>query len=245
MELKIIYEDENVLAVDKPPGIAVFPEGNPPVGGPPDGGEKTLIDYLIEKYPELKNIGKPSRYGIVHRLDKDTSGILLVAKNNDALKFLQGQFREKKVVKKYIALVIGEIKENQGEIETLIGRAPKDRRKQKVYLAGEPDSEGKREAKTYYKVLKRFKKYTLLGAELKTGRKHQIRCHLSWLHHPIAGDKLYGFKSQPLPKNLTRQFLHASYLKINLPTKKEKELKSDLPEDLRKVITTIENDNQK
>jgi len=105
----------------------------------------------------------------------------------------------------------------------------------------EPGSKGKREAKTCYKIIERFKNYTLLEVEPKTGRKHQIRCHLNWLHHPITGDKLYGFKNQSLPKNLTRQFLHASYLKINL-LDKEEEFKSNLPEDLKKVIITIEND---
>ena len=233
MKLKIIYEDDNILVIDKPPGLIVFPEK--------EIIEKTLIDHLLEEFPYLKNIGKPPRYGIVHRLDKDTSGILLVAKDNKALEFLQNQFKERKVIKKYLALVIGKI-ENQGKIETLIGRSPQDRRKQKVYLPSEPDSQGKRKAETYYKIVKRFKDYTLLEVEPKTGRKHQIRCHLNWLHHPIAGDKLYGFKNQPLPKNLTRQFLHASYLKINL-SDKEKEFKSNLPEDLKKVIITIKNDN--
>lgn len=234
-KLKIIYEDDNVLVIDKPPGIIVFPEGKTE--------QKTLIDYLIEKYPELKNTGPSPRFGIVHRLDKDTSGILLIAKNNKTLEFLQKQFKERKVSKRYIALVVGEVKENKGEIETLIGRAPKDRKKQKVYLEGEPNSQGKRRAETLYKVLGRFNDYTLLEIEPKTGRKHQIRCHLAWLHHPIAGDELYGFKNQPYPKELSRQFLHASYLKVQLPTKKI-EFKSDLPEDLKKIIKNLkENDN--
>jgi len=234
MELKILYEDKNILVVDKPPEIIVFLE---------EAKQKTLINHLVEQYPELKKAGKPPRYGIAHRLDKNTSGILLVAKNNETLEFLQKQFEERKVVKKYLALAIGKVEKNQGKIETLIGRSPRDRRKQKVYLPTEPNSKGKREARTYYKVLKRFKDYTLLEVELKTGRKHQIRCHLSWIHHPIAGDKLYGFKNQLCPKDLARQFLHASYLKIKLLTE-EKEFKSDLPEDLKKIIITLkENDN--
>jgi 23S rRNA pseudouridine1911/1915/1917 synthase len=237
MDLKIIYEDDNVLAVDKPAGIIVFPEGNIPADG-----QKTLIDYLIEKYPELKNTGLPIRFGIVHRLDKETSGIILVAKNNLTLKFLQDQLKESKVEKKYIALVVGKVKENKGKIETLIGRAPKDRRKQRVYLPEEPGSQNKRKAETLYKALERFSDYTLLEIEPKTGRKHQIRCHLAWFHHPIVGDKLYGFKNQPCPKELSRQFLHASYLKVDLPTKK-KEFKSDLSEDLKKIIKKLkEND---
>ena len=229
MNLKIIYEDENVLVVDKPAEMIVFPEGNVK--------EKTLIDHLVESYPELKEVGQEPRYGIVHRLDKDTSGVLLIAKNNETLELLQNQFKERKIAKKYLALVIGKVKDSQGEIKTLIGRASKDRRKQKVYLPGEPGSENKREAESYYKVLKNFKDYTLIEVEPKTGRKHQIRCHLAWIHHPIAGDRLYGFKNQPLPEYLSRQFLHSSYLKVKLA--EEKEFRSDLPEDLEKVIKKL------
>jgi len=231
MKLKIIYEDDNILAIDKSPGLIVFPERKI--------NERTLIDYLLEDFPSLKEVGRAPRYGIVHRLDKDTSGILLAAKDEKTLKFLQNQFKERKIIKRYLALVAGKIKENQGKIETLIGRSPKDRRKQKVYLENEPGSRGKREAITYYKVIERFNNFTLLEVEPKTGRKHQIRCHLSWLHHPIAGDKLYGFKNQSSPRNLERQFLHASYLKLS-----DREFNSDLPEDLKEVIKTIKNDNQ-
>lgn len=233
MELKIIYEDDNVLVADKTAGIIVFPEG-----AATTGGEKTLIDYLIEKKPELKKTGKAPRYGIVHRLDKDTSGILMVAKNDESLAFLQKQFKEGKVTKKYIALAAGHIKKDQGNIKTLIGRSPKDRRKQKAYFKEEYPKD-KREAETNFKVLKRFNDFTLLEVMPKTGRKHQIRCHLSFLGNPIAGDKLYGFKNQPLPKELTRQFLHANYLKINLPTKQIREFESKLPEDLSKIIKDL------
>jgi len=175
----------------------------------------------------------------VHRLDKDTSGIFLVAKNDESLKFLQKQFKEGKVVKKYVALVVGNIKNQEGVIETLIGRSPKDRRKQKVYLPGEPNSQEKRKAITEYKVLEKFENYSLIEAVPKTGRKHQIRTHFAYLGHPIVGDKLYGFKNQPCPKDLKRQFLHASYLKIKLPNEKIKEFKSDLPEDLKKVLKNL------
>ena len=169
----------------------------------------------------------------VHRLDKDTSGIFLVAKDETALNFLQKQFKERKVEKKYISLVVGHLKNQVGEIKTLLGRAPSDRRKQKVYLPQEPGAQDKREAVTYYKVLQKFKDYDLIEAEPKTGRKHQIRVHLSYLGHPIAGDKLYGFKGQPTPLGLKRQFLHASYLKIKLPNNQIKEFKSELPEELK------------
>ncbi len=230
--MKIIYDDDNLLVVDKPAGVIVFPEGD-------ISGEKTLIDYLTEKYPEFKNAGEPPRYGIVHRLDKNTSGILLVAKSAKSLIFLQKQFKNREVDKKYIALVVGNVKDNKGIIHTLIDRAPKDKRKQKVYLTGEPGSEGKREAITEYKVLERYGEYTLLEVQIKTGRRHQIRCHLSYIQHPIAGDKMYGFKNSPAPEGLDRQFLHATYLKIQLPDGEIKEFKSDLPKNLKKIIKNL------
>ena len=232
IKLKIIYEDDNLLVLDKPAGIIVYPEK--------ERKEKTLIDLLLEKYPNLKKVGKKPRYGIIHRLDKDSSGILLIAKNDKSLIFFQKQFKEKRVEKKYLALVTGIIKNNQGVIETLIGRAPKKRKIQKVYLPAEPGSAGKRKAITEYKVIKRFKDYTLVEVSPKTGRKHQIRCHLSYLKHPIAGDKIYGFKNHPCPNELKRQFLHAYYLKIKMAEGSDKEFKSSLPNDLKQVIKNLE-----
>ena len=214
-----LYEDDNFLVIDKPAGVNA------------DDFERR-----------------------VHRLDKDTSGILLIAKNDNALEFLQKQFKERRVKKKYLALVVGNLKnEGVGEedksssspfansrvIETLIGRSPKDRRKQKVYLLHDPRAEGKRMAVTKYKVLKRFENYDLIEVEPKTGRKHQIRTHLAYLGHPIAGDKLYGFKNQLTPKGLKRQFLHASYLKINLPNGEIREFKSALPNDLKLCLQNL------
>ena len=233
MDFKIIYEDNDLLVVDKPAGIVVFPEGEGL-----KSGEKTLIDYLIEQKPELKKIGEAPRYGIVHRLDKDTSGILLVAKGAEALIFLQKRFKNREVEKKYVCLVEGTVKDNKGEIKNLIARAKGDPRKQKVY--SELDApKSAREAITEYKVLERFKDYTLLEVEIKTGRRHQIRCHFSYLKHPIAGDKLYSFKNSPVPEGLTRQFLHAQKLKIQLPNGKTEEFISDLPEDLKKIINSL------
>ena len=203
-KIKTIYEDKDVLVIDKPAGM--------------------VVDDI------------PRR---VHRLDKDTSGVLLIAKNDKALEFLQKQFKERKVKKKYLALVIGNLKTNEGEISTLIGRSAGDKRKQKVYLINEPGSRGKREAKTRYKVLQRFKDYDLIEIEPQTGRKHQIRTHFVYLGHPIAGDKLYGFKNQLVPKGLKRHFLHASYLKIKLPNGELKEFKSELPEDLKICLQNL------
>jgi len=233
MELKILYEDDNLLAISKPAGIMVFSEKK--------DRKKTLVDFLLEKFLYLNRVGKKPRHGIVHRLDKDTSGVLLVAKNNKTLNFLQKQFKQRKVIKKYLALVIGKVKTNTGEIDTLIGRAPKNRTKQKVYLPHSPRTpkKGLRRAITEYRAVKKFKHYTLLEVFPKTGRKHQIRCHLSHLSHTIVGDKTYGFKNQLKPKNLNRQFLHANFLKIKLPDKKEQEIKSNLPKELKKVLKEL------
>lgn len=253
MEIKIIYEDKDVMVVEKPAGVVVFCEASAESLVKEDG-RIYLIDELIKMQPELKLVGESPRYGIVHRLDKDTSGILLVAKNADALFFLQKELfthtamaiesnndspLEKNVEKRYITLVSGNVKEDQAEIRTLIGRAKNDPRKQRVFRTGETKALGKREAITEYKVLERFENYTLLEIEIKTGRKHQIRCHLNFIHHPIAGDALYGFKGAIIPKGLVRQFLHAGYLKIKLPNGEIKEFKSDLPSDLQKVLDNL------
>ena len=202
--MKIIYENDDVLVIDKPAGVNA------------DDFEKRA-----------------------HRLDKDTSGILLIAKNDKALDFLQKEFQERRVEKKYIALVVGVLKNDKGEIKTLLGRSPQDKRKQRAYLLHEPSSEGKREAITEYQVLQKFQNYTLIEVEIKTGRKHQIRAHFAHLHHPIAGDKMYGFKNQACPKGLFRQFLHASYLKIKLPNNQIKEFKSKLPEELEQILKKL------
>lgn len=203
-KFKILYQDNNVLAIDKEAGVVC---------------------------DDIK--------GRVHRLDKDTSGIILAAKNEKSLEFLQKQFKERRVEKKYIALVAGAPRADEGKIETLLGRSPKDRRKQKVFLPHEPSAQGKREAITEYKVVERFENYALLEVTPRTGRKHQIRAHLAYLGHPIAGDKLYGFKNQPCPDGLKRQFLHAGYLKIELPDGKIQEFTSDLPQELKETIEKL------
>ncbi len=231
MNFKIIYEDKDLLVINKPSGMVVFPEGQTK--------DNTIIDALIEEYPELKSAGESPRYGIVHRLDKDTSGILLIAKNTESLIFLQKQFINRRVDKKYTALATGIIKEGFGEIKTLIGRAKTDKRKQKVYPLSDTEEKGKREAITEFTTIKRFNDFTLLEIKIKTGRRHQIRCHLSYLRHPVAGDKLYGFKDQIILEGLSRQFLHASYLKIQLPSGQYKEFNSELPEELQKVLDKL------
>jgi len=252
MDIKIIYEDDSVMVVDKPAGVVVFCEA-PAEAQRAKEGQTYLIDELIKKYPELKNAGEAPRYGVAHRLDKDTSGVLLVAKSTEALIFLQKQFSaqsgsasggknsqtlEKNVEKRYIALVEGNVKDDAGMIHTLVGRSKKDFRKQRAYSLSETGA-GKREAITEYQVLNRYKDYTLLEVEIKTGRRHQIRCHFSYLKHPVAGDKLYAFKNSKFPEGLTRQFLHAQKLKIQLPNGKTEEFISELPEELKQVINNL------
>lgn len=168
-----------------------------------------------------------------HRLDKDTSGVLLIAKDKQTLEFLHEQFKERKVEKRYICLVEGNIKESSGVIHTLLGRSPADRRKQRAYPLKEPGP-GRREAITEWKVLQRFEGYTLLEVAPKTGRKHQIRAHMASVGHPVAGDKLYGFKTQRIPKGLARQFLHASYIKLQ-----GKQFSAGLPQELNEVLQRL------
>ncbi len=230
--LKIIHEDDKLLVVDKPAGIAVLREG------PLKPEEETVAELLYGQYPELQRLGEKYRYGIVHRLDKDTSGLLLVAKTKEAFEFLQKQFQARNVEKKYICLVAGPIKEDKGVIHTLLERSPGDRRKQKASPLDEGNS-GEREALSEYQVLQRYEGYILLEVAPKTGRKHQIRAHMAYLQHPIVGDRLYGFKNQPAPQGLTRQFLHASYLKIPTPDGGTKDFTSELPKDLAQVLEKL------
>lgn len=240
MNLKQIYEDKDLLVVDKPAGLITCYEAENKTFN-----EKTLIDFVLELKPEIKKVGLFPRYGIIHRLDKNTSGIILIAKNNKSLEFFQKQFKNKEIEKKYLALVNGHLENNQGEIETLIGRSSKDRKKQKVYLPHEPYTKNKRIAITRYKLLEEFnfrnKKYSLLEITPITGRKHQIRVHLKHLNYPIIGDNMYGFKGQKDFKELNRHFLHAGYIKIKMLNGETKEFESELPKELKEIITKIKN----
>jgi len=227
--MKVIYEDKDMLVVNKPAGIDVI----------------EMMNLLIKENSELEKVGEEPRYGLVHRLDKDTSGVILVAKTQRGLFFYQKQFSdkskglEKRLEKRYIALVVGNVKNNKGEIKTLIGRGINDRKKQKVYLPHEPNIKGKREANTFYKVVKRFKDYTLLDVFPKTGRKHQIRVHMAYLNHPIVGDKVYGFKNQPSPEEMSQHFLHAKCIKIKMLNEETKEFCSELPNNLQEIINKL------
>jgi len=218
--MEIIFENDNLIVLDKPAGVEVK-------------------DFAEKVAQEIKTLKQLDRYGLVHRLDKDTSGVLLVAKNEKSLNYLQKQFKQRKVTKKYLALITGNL-DYEKNIKTLIGRDFNNRRKQKAYLPHSPEAQhqGLRKAETEIKPCKQFENYTLIEAIPKTGRKHQIRCHLAFIDHPIAGDELYSFKNQLSPEELKRQFLHASYLKIKT-LNNTKEFESELPSDLKSVLKSL------
>jgi len=230
MKIPIIYEDQDILIINKPARLLVHPTTK--------GEKNTLVDWLIKKYPQIKNVGEnKQRPGIIHRLDKDTSGLLIIAKNQKTYLFFKDQFKNHKIEKKYIALVFGKLKEKKGIITKSISRSRKKGRIQTTAPIGK-----RKEAITRYKVLKEYLDYSLLEIRPKTGRTHQIRVHLTSIGHPIAGDKQYKFKRQLSPKDLNRQFLHANYLKFSMPNKEIKEFSLFLPEELIKVLKKIKND---
>ena len=221
--LNILYEDDDLLVVDKPAGIPVHP-----APGHPD---HTLVNAILSHLPRLADTGDPLRPGIVHRLDKDASGVMVVAKNSAAQADLIGQFKAHSVAKTYMVLVEGHLAPEDGVIEAPIGRDPHNRKRMAVVAEGE----GK-EARTNYHVVRYIGDYTLLEVKPETGRTHQIRVHLSAIGYPVAGDALYGVKSPHLP----RQFLHACRLGFKLPSTGEYvEFTSNLPPDLEQALEKI------
>lgn len=197
--LDIVYEDDDVIVINKPQGMVVHPA--------PGHDEHTLVNALLYHCP-LSTINGTFRPGIVHRIDKDTSGLLMVAKNDKAHRFLAEQLKDKTNIREYVALVHGRIAEDEGTINAPIGRSLKDRKKQAVVKDG-------RNAVTHFEVLKRYRDYTLVKCILETGRTHQIRVHMKYIGHPLVGDPLYG------PKKTIKgngQFLHAGKLGFVHPT---------------------------
>ncbi len=232
---KVLYEDKNILAIDKPSGISVHADGK--------SKEKDLTHWILENYPEMENVGEPivseeseiKRPGIVHRLDKDTSGVLLLVKNQKAHEFLKKQFQDREIKKTYHAIVSGFFKEDKGVINKPIGRSPSDFRRR---LAGRGARGELREAITEYTVLKKFEdkngnKFSYLEVRPKTGRTHQIRVHMKYLNHPVACDSLYD-PGKPCPLGISRLALHAKSIEFeNLEGKKIK-IEAPLPEDFKK-----------
>lgn len=228
ISLNIVYENNDIIVIDKPAGLVVHPSDSTPKG--------TLVNALMAKYPEIKNVGEdPLRPGIVHRLDKDTSGLIVAAKNNPAFQFLKNQFQNRDAAKKYIALVSGKIKEQRGIISASIGRF---KTKQIIVDSAKKGQEIKksRPAITEYEVIKYINNYTLVSAMPKTGRMHQLRVHFAYIGHPIIGDQKYGHKKER--GLLNRQFLHASELTLKLPDGKIKTFTSELPKDLKEFLSS-------
>ena len=219
--LNIIYEDDDLLVIDKPAGLAIHPA--------PGHLSHTLVNAILSHLPTLPDTDDSLRPGIVHRLDKDTSGVMLVAKNRQAQANLIDQFKTHSVVKAYLVLVKGHLTPESGIIEAPIGRDPQNRKRMAVVTKG-------REAQTQYNVVKYVGDYTLLEVKPETGRTHQIRVHLSAIGYPVVGDKVYGVKSPYLP----RQFLHAHRLGFHLPSTGEYvEFESELPPDLAQALKDI------
>lgn len=219
--LDILYEDDDVIVLNKPNGIVVHPAaGNP---------KSTLVNALLYHTKQLSNIN-PQRPGIVHRLDKETSGVMVVAKNNFAHLELARQFRKHLIKRRYIALVKGKVEFKEGVIDLPISRHPLYRKKMAVSF--QPDTKN---AQTYYRTIKRFDKFSLLELIPKTGRTHQLRVHLSYLKHPILGDTKYGSKS-----DFPRLALHAKDLGFNHPqTQQFLEFSSCLPPEIKEAIGNI------
>ena len=228
--IEIVYEDETLAVVNKPAGLVVHP-----AAGMSSGTLANALAYHFQQLPHSSGV----RPGIVHRLDRDTSGLLVVAKTEAALENLSDQFRDRTVFKSYVALVHGRVAANSGKIDQPLARDPSNRTRMAVVRGG-------RSALTLYRVRRAFERFTLLDVELKTGRTHQIRVHLAWLKHPVVGDETYGggrdntIKDPQLRarvRNLNRQFLHAEKLGFTHPTTNEfLKFESPLPAELSGLL---------
>jgi 23S rRNA pseudouridine1911/1915/1917 synthase len=232
--LVIVFEDEHLIVINKPAGLVVHPAAGVPSG--------TLANALAYHFQQLSNAGSV-RPGIVHRLDKDTSGLLVAAKTETAHEHLADQFRAREVFKSYVALVFGVIKQPSGRIEQPIARDPRNRTRMAVVAGG-------RGAVSLYKIRRSYNSFTLLDVELKTGRTHQIRVHLSWLKHPVVGDELYAggrdnnvqdVQLRAQIRKLKRQFLHAEQLGFKHPaTGAPMKFTAPLPPELSHLLTELE-----
>lgn len=224
--IEIVYEDDDVLVVNKPQGMVVHPSAGHQNG--------TLVNALLYHIKDLSSINGIIRPGIVHRIDKDTSGLLMVAKNDKAHIALAEQLKDKTSLRKYIALVHGEISHDKGEINAPIGRSKNDRKMQAVIEGGKP-------AVTHFEVLERFEGFTLLQLQLETGRTHQIRVHMKYIGYPVAGDPLYG------PRKTLKgngQFLHAEVLGFKHPTTGQMMVfEAPLPELFEKTLDQLRNND--
>lgn len=226
--MKIIFQNQDFIIVEKPAGTAVH--------GGVGTKEKTLVDFMLEKFPEISIVGDDPkvRPGIVHRLDKDTSGVMIVARNQKSFEYFKDQFKNRKIEKIYLAMVHGKLKERAGKIEGEMGRSKKDFRKQAL-VRGKISVRKERYSLTEFIVKKEFDGKTLLEVFPKTGRMHQIRVHLHSIGHPIVGDQKYTFKDFKKEK-YPRMFLHANSINFIGPDGKKYFFESLLPEEFQEYI---------
>ena len=232
--IDVVYEDDDLIIVNKPAGIVVHPGAGAKTG--------TLANALAFHFQNLSTAGGVARPGIVHRLDKDTSGLLLVAKTEGAHENLSDQFRAREVFKSYVALVHGQVEKDRGEIDEPIARDPRHRTRMAIVRGG-------RSALSIYRARERFARFTLIDVELKTGRTHQIRVHLAWIKHPVVGDETYGSgrdntvadpKTRGQISKLDRQFLHAEKLGFRHPKSGERvNFTAPLPSELQNLLDII------
>ena len=223
LPLDVVYEDRDLLVVNKAAGMVVHPA--------PGHHEDTLVNALLTRYPDIQKEGADQRPGIIHRLDKDTSGLIIIARNAATQAALVEQMKHHEIVKRYLALVEGVVALDQGSIDAPIGRNPRHRQQMAI------TAKGSREARTHFRVLQRFTRHTLLLLELETGRTHQIRVHLKAIGHPVVGDPIYGSRSATHGLTLKRQFLHAYQIRFIHPTTGATiELEAALPDDLQAVL---------
>ncbi|MDP3792164.1 MAG: RluA family pseudouridine synthase [bacterium] len=235
--MNIIYEDSNIIVINKPAGLITHQKNI-------DDKQPSVVDWVIQNYPELKNVGEPfiasgaevTRTGIVHRLDKDTSGLMIIAKNNETFFYFKNLFQTRKIRKYYLALVHGQPKEPMGIISSPLGRIGL---KRTTKIVGKKLIDQK-EAETEYKTIKNYKDFALLELSPKTGRTHQLRVHLNSIGHPITGDLVYGFKKLSPPPELSRLFLHAYKIEFITPDGKALALEADLPEDLQNTLNKLQ-----
>ncbi|MHB8086202.1 MAG: RluA family pseudouridine synthase [Dehalococcoidia bacterium] len=218
---EVIYEDRDVVVINKPAGLTVHPA--------PGHSQHTLVNALIKRYPDLEGFGGSMRPGIVHRLDKDTSGLMVIARSEAARQSLINQFKYRSVKKCYLVLLKGRLEPANGAIDAPIGRDPSDRKRMAVVSKG-------RNARTDYHVLKYLDGYTLVEANIRTGRTHQIRVHFKAIGYPVVGDAVYGVKSNLIK----RQFLHAYHLEFKLPTSNlRRAFDCELPDDLKQALVNL------
>lgn len=224
LPLNVIYEDSDMAAIDKPAGMVIHPAAGHASG--------TLVNALLARWPQMALVGGKGRAGIVHRLDKDTSGVLLIAKTEPARLNLMAQFAARTVQKRYLALVEGLPATPTGEINAPLGRDLNQRKRMAVLRNG-------RSAVSFYRVLQAYKGYALLEVQPKTGRTHQIRVHMAFIGHPIVGDAVYGYRKQRL--HLGRHFLHAESLSLLAPSSGQPvTIHAPLPADLKAILDQLE-----